>query len=103
MRYPKWNREWEHAGKDLCVLLIPKFDNHVIGRWFMSKMKRPRRRVKLDEIGSFVWQRCDGSHSVKEIGEALSAQFGNKVDPVFDRLHHFLATLERSKTIIWMS
>lgn len=33
------------------------------------------RRVVLDEIGSFVWELCDGSRSVRDIIRALSARY----------------------------
>lgn len=29
------------------------------------------RRVQLDEVGSFVWQRCDGDRSVQDLCDAL--------------------------------
>ena len=31
--------------------------------------------VQLDEVGSFVWKRCDGEHTVNEIAVALATEY----------------------------
>lgn len=100
-RHPKWNQKWEKNENGLTVLLIPKFGDHLIGRWFMSNLKRPYVHLKLDEIGSFVWEHCNGSVTVEEIGNKLKTKFGNKVEPVFERLALFFQSLEKSKSITW--
>jgi hypothetical protein len=33
------------------------------------------RRVTLDELGSYVWDLCDGQHSVRQIIHALSERY----------------------------
>lgn len=99
---PKWNRQWEESERGLAVILIPKFGNHAIGKWLMAHMNRPNYRLKLDEIGSFVWERCDGHKNVREIGQKLSKQFGDKVEPVYERLHLFFKSLERNQSITWV-
>ncbi len=98
---PKRNREWQESG-DLAVILIPKFGNHFFGKWLITKMKSPNFRLKLDEVGSFVWKHCDGSTTVKDIGQGLAAEFGEKVDPVYDRLNLFFASLNKNKSITWV-
>ena len=101
-RRPKRNQEWEKTDDNNIVLLVPKFGNHFLGKWIMSKLKRPHYRLKLDEIGSFIWERCDGSHNIKEIGDQLSAQFGEKIDPVHERLGLFFQSLNQTKSLTWM-
>lgn len=100
-RRPRRNRDWEDENGRI-VVLIPKFGNHFFGKWMMAKMNRPFYRLKLDEIGSFVWQRCDGATDIKQIGEQLAAHFGDKVEPVHERLGLFLRSLERSKSITYV-
>lgn len=100
-RHPKRNREWERSEKKLAVVLIPKFGQHLFGRWMLTRMQRPNYRLSLDEVGSFVWERCDGAHSVEDIGRDLAEQFGQSVEPVFERLGLFFQQLERTKSIIW--
>lgn len=33
------------------------------------------KKVVLDKVGTFVWERCDGNHSVKQIAEELSHEY----------------------------
>jgi hypothetical protein len=44
----------------------------VLGFLFFVPEAKP---VQLDEIGSFVWQRCDGDHTVNDIAVALSEEY----------------------------
>lgn len=99
---PKQKRRWERDENGNAVILIPKFGDNIIGRWIRDKLSRPHYRLKLDEIGSFVWEHCDGSRSVEEIGEKLHNKFGEKVEPVHERLGLFFQSLEKSKSITWV-
>lgn len=99
---PQWNRDWEKTEHGLAVIMIPKFGNHLFGKWIMKKLKQPNYRLKLDEIGSFVWEHCNGLENVQEIGEKLLKKYGEKVEPVYDRLGLFFKRLEKSKSIIWV-
>ena len=99
---PKWNRKWETDPSGFTVILIPKFGNHILGKWLTSKMAKPNYRLNLDEVGSFVWQHCDGIQNTEEIAQKMSNQFGPKVDPVNERLNLFFQSLEKSKSIIWV-
>lgn len=51
-------------------------------------------RVQLDELGSFVLSRCDGTRTVQELAEALDQAFGRKAEPVLPRLVQFLRMVE---------
>jgi len=99
---PEWNHEWHLGENDRVVILVPKFGNHWFGRWMMSKMEKPKVRLKLDDIGSFVWQKCDGNNSVEQIARALSQQFGENVDPVYERLNLFFQNLAKSNSVKWL-
>ncbi|MBC17881.1 conserved protein of unknown function [Pseudodesulfovibrio profundus] len=44
-----------------------------VGMWD----KRPMiKQVELDEMGTFVWERIDGEHSVRNIAEAFVEKYG---------------------------
>ena len=98
---PEWNQEWHVGENNRVVVMVPKFGDHWFGRWMMSKMERPKVRLKLDEVGSFVWQRCDGKNNVEEIGRALSQQFGEQVEPVYERLSLFFRSLDKTNSLKW--
>jgi hypothetical protein len=55
--------------------------------------------VHLDEVGSFVWQRCDGQATVAEIAQAMEQRFGARVAPALERLALFLRQLEGGRMI----
>ncbi|MFQ5753278.1 MAG: PqqD family protein [bacterium] len=99
---PKWNQNWEKTDNGLTVVLIPKFGDHFLGNWLKSQLKNPNYRLKLDEIGSFVWQHCNGLENVQEIGDKLTKKYGEKVEPVYERLNLFFKSLEKSKSITWI-
>lgn len=92
--------KWEKAsGGDLAVLLVPRFRKGLLAKWLQPRLKRPYMRVKLDEIGSFVWENCDGKKTVRQIGEALEGKFGDRVKPVEQRLKLFFNTLYKSRFV----
>lgn len=51
-------------------------------------------KVALDEFGSFVWKQIDGQRNIIEIGEIVSKEFGNKAEPLYERLSKYFYTLK---------
>lgn len=51
--------------------------------------------VELDKYGSSVWLLIDGSNTVYDIGQELLMEFGEKIEPVYERLVMFLRYLNR--------
>jgi len=84
---------------ELVVLLRPRFQRGPLGRWLQPVLRRPYFRVHLDEVGSFIWSRCDGKTTVAELAEALEAQFGQRVAPATERLLTFVSELRRGGLI----
>ncbi len=59
-------------------------------------MATPRKKVvSLDELGSFVWQRCDGTHTVQDILNDMISQFKLVRNEAFVSLTEFLKSLSR--------
>jgi hypothetical protein len=94
---PKRNLEWESGDGNLVVLVVPKFRSKLLTRWFVPMLAKPNIRVKLDERGSFVWQRCDGDTTVESIGEQMSRAFNEPVESSYDRIGKFIQQLSRNK------
>ncbi len=87
---PECEAEWE--GQQ-AVLLIPRARNPVL-KFFVSILNsKPHFRLKLDAVGSFVWQQVDGQRSIGEICQALEAQFQEKVRPADERTIEFFKRL----------
>jgi len=79
------------------VLLVPKFRNKWAVKWFVPMLAKPTVRVKLDERGSFVWQRCDGNTTLESIGEEMSRAFSEPLETTYERLGKFIHQMARSK------
>ena len=55
--------------------------------------------IKLDRFGSFVWKQIDGERDLVEIGRLVKEEFGDKAEPLYERLAKFFDTLENSHFI----
>ncbi len=55
--------------------------------------------VHLDENGSFIWPLIDGETDIIVIGEKVKEQFGEKAEPLYERLAQFFRILESYKFI----
>lgn len=80
-------------------LVVPKFRHKWLKKFFMKKLKQPTWRVELDEVGSFVWQNVDGIKNVGKIGKELENEFGEKVEPVYERLNQFFYMMRNQEFI----
>ena len=57
--------------------------------------KRPKvSHIHLDELGSFVWPLLDGEKSIFDIGKAVEEHFGEKAEPLYERLAQYFKILE---------
>jgi len=83
----------------LITILKPKFKNRLLTRYLLPRMKQPNFKINLDEVGSFVWKLCDGNTTVYEIGTEMQQHFGEKINPVYERLTMFLRQLHQNKFI----
>jgi len=98
---PEKNIGWEKDSEGFVVLLKPKFQHPFLQKHILSKFKRPHYKVKLDEIGSFFWEHSDGIQTVNDIADRMLKHFGDKIDPLYDRITLFLQNLEKQKFIKW--
>lgn len=67
----------------------------VFNRIAQKLFKKPKISfVHLDEMGSFVWPLIDGKKNIFVIGEAVREHFGNKAEPLYERLSKYFKILE---------
>lgn len=80
---------------DNIVTILEKQD-HKIQKFFRKiKFKIPEyKRISLDKYGSFVFLQIDGKKTVREIGKNLEAEFGEEIQPLYQRLLLFLNHIE---------
>jgi hypothetical protein len=57
------------------------------------------KRIRLDEVGGFVWKSLDGRSTVAQIAEELRGEFGSEVEPAEERLGQMIRLL-RSEGLV---
>ena len=90
----KWSQSDD--GKVTLEIENTGFFNTLAQKFF----KKPRiSYVHLDENGSFVWPIIDGEKNIISIGEYVKEEFGEKAEPLYERLAKFFQILESYKFI----
>jgi hypothetical protein len=97
--WPARRCEWIDVGEDVC-LLVPRLGRSRLARKLERRLRLSPYRVHLDAFGSFVWRRCDGSATVREIARGLREAFGESIEPAEDRLVAFLTRLIRGRFLV---
>lgn len=85
--------------ENLVTILIPKFKNPVLVKYLVPKIKSPDIKLKLDELGSAAWLLMDGKKNVALVASLLTEKFGDKIQPVNERLTKFLTGLYEQRLI----
>ena len=50
--------------------------------------------VHLDRFGSFVWEIIDDESDIYKLGKIVEAEFGEEVNPLYERLAKYMKILE---------
>ncbi len=90
----------------LVTLIMPRFRNSFLRRLVEPRLRPERRyfKLRLDDVGSAVWELCDGKRTVREIAETLAARFPDTMaNQPYERLGTFLQQLERGRFISFVN
>ena len=87
----------EENGK--VSVLIPRFTNKLLVKTLAPMLKSPFVKTKFDEFGSQVWLEIDGKKKVLDISTNLRQMFGDRIEPVEERLTKFLTQLYNYKFV----
>lgn len=91
--------EWKINDEGLVQIIIPR--NGILDRIVRVFFKTPEvMRIDLDKYGSCVWNSIDGKRNVEEIGRILKEEFGNEIEPLYQRLATYINILRNNKFII---
>ena len=87
--------DWEEVEGRVVILRPPSALEGVRGLMdrFLNRMSA--QRVRLDEVGSFAWNHLDGHRTVTEVGDLMRSEFGERVEPVEERLGHLIRVMRR--------
>ena len=96
----KENLKWTCDGSGSVTLEIE--NKGVFNRVAQKLLKKPKiSYIHLEEFGSFIWQQIDGERDIIKIGETVREQFGEKAEPLYERLAQYFKILEGYGFIIW--
>ena len=91
---PKKNPDIKWTIKDGKVTLEIEnkgFFNRIAQKIF----KKPKiSYIHLDETGSFIWPLIDGETDITDLGKQLKDNFGEKAEPLYERLSNYIKILE---------
>ncbi|MDQ1266834.1 MAG: hypothetical protein QG635_1987 [Bacteroidota bacterium] len=93
---PQVNYKHEIRDDGLFDVLVPKFNNKTLEKLLIPSSKSPFIKANLDEFGTAAWRLIDGNNKVKSIADMLLEEFGEKIQPVYDRLTLFLTNLYKN-------
>jgi hypothetical protein len=88
----------ELVEKGKIVVLVPEPRRKLI-EWFIPQKNRTTTRVKLDILGSFVWDYCDGTMTVKDIANKMRQEYGTIAEPVDARVSSYIQRLHTQRFI----
>lgn len=96
---PRRRLDWRELEDGRSVVLRPQFGAGRIGRWLAAKLGDFCYRIRLDDVGTFIWKACDGETPLVEVARRLRAEFGPRVEPAEERLARFVQSMLRSRMI----
>ncbi len=90
---PETAVEVERTEDGQIIVLEPRFSGGFLGKYIQPRLKRKHLAIDLDEIGTVVWDACDGKRDVRAIAALLAERFGDDFDPEYQRLALFIRTM----------
>lgn len=92
---------WSADEKGMVILDVE--NKGVVNRIFQKLLKKPKiSHIHLDEFGSFIWPVIDGKKSIFDIGVIVEEHFGEKANPLYERLAKYFQILDNYKFIKWI-
>lgn len=90
---------WEELDDGRVDLMVARYQQGWIARLVQRWLQKPNIRVHLDELGSFVWLRCDGEQNVATITRALEEELDESAELAPERLGMFLQHMQKVELV----
>lgn len=89
---------WSSDEKGIVTLEIE--NKGIANRIVQMLLKKPKiTYIHLDEMGSYVWPLIDGERTITDISVFVKEHFGDKADPLYERLAKYFQILESYKFV----
>lgn len=84
---------WEKDEQGNIIIFVE--NKGLFNRIAQTLFKKPKvSQIHLEEMGNFIWPLINGERSVFEIAELVHGEFGDKAEPLYNRLVSYMQTLE---------
>ena len=84
---------WSQDDKGIVTLEVE--NKGLANRIAQKLLKKPKiSYIHLEEFGSFIWTVIDGKRDIIAIGKLTRERFGEKAEPLYERLSQYIKTLE---------
>lgn len=82
-----------HTENSVVVLEVE--NKGLFNRLAQKFFKKPKiSYIHLDEMGSFIWPLLDGEKTLLDIGILVEKEFGEKANPLYERLTKYISILQ---------
>lgn len=94
-RIPVRNDKITWTSDDKCIVTL-QIENKGFFNFLAQKFFKKKRTsyIHLDEMGSFIWSLLDGKTNILDLGKDVSEKFGEKCNPLYERLAEYIRRLE---------
>ena len=101
-RCPVRSKKLNWSSDDDGIVTLSFENKGFFNRLAQTFFKKPKiSYVHLDEMGSFVWPLIDGEKTILEIGEFVKEHFGEKAEPIYERLAQHFRILNSYGFVEW--
>lgn len=92
---PIKNPEINFTKDDNGIVTLEIENKGLMNRVFQKLLKKPKiTYIHMEELGSFVWQIIDGESDITALGKKVEEHFGDKANPLYERLSQYIKILE---------
>ena len=95
VKIPQKNEEIAWKSDEAGNITLEVVNKGVFNRIAQKLLKKPKiSYIHLDEMGNFVWPIIDGEKDITQIGKEVEERFGEKANPLYERLIQYFRILE---------
>jgi hypothetical protein len=98
---PQRIAEWEEADGQIILIRPPPATTGLRGVMDRFFHRMSASRIRLDAAGGFAWVLFDGDRTVAEVGKLMRAEFGDRVEPVEERLGHLVWVMRKEGFLVY--
>ncbi|SER82181.1 PqqD family protein [Lachnobacterium bovis] len=97
---PKYKWDTKQADNNTTIVTIYIERNTLSDKFAQKYFKKPKvTKVDLDKFGSFVWLKINGEKTIFQIGQEIKTEYGESVEPLYERLATFIEILRKNQFI----